>query len=46
MRSWPLLVYILHNVEASLPMANRDEETLRELLLTVNAIPMGQKMTG
>lgn len=26
--------------------ANRDEETLRELLLTVNAISMGQKMTG
>ncbi len=26
--------------------ANRDDETLRELLLTVNAISMGQKMTG
>ena len=123
-RTWPFLVYILHNVEASLLMANRDvmsmyaamagdgelrervmqaigneyelarasvgallggtaesrrprlvkaiemrhnalmlihehqvnllkpwretrdEETLRDLLLTVNAISMGQKMTG
>jgi phosphoenolpyruvate carboxylase len=26
--------------------ATRDEETLRDLLLTVNAISMGQKMTG
>jgi phosphoenolpyruvate carboxylase len=24
----------------------RDEETLKDLLLTVNAVSMGQKMTG